>query len=414
MANDISDFVSFTAGGLQIANFVDIREQLIKRYKSVYGSDIDLSTGSADGVFVNDLALIINNILLSMNTLYSNLDVRTASGVYLDALCALANVTRKPATYSSTYLKVTNTGSATTGKLDNLIFVDKSGIEWTANGTVEIPAGETKSILVVCNESGPVQAPAGWINKTLELSYLTVVQENDADVGSTEESDADLRNRRNQSSGAQGITVLESLSGALLNVVGINDVKIYNNNSAQDIVSADGTTVDAHSIYVILRKDPAVIIDDSTIGTIIHGKLTPGIHSCDSAATIAKKYQYIAEVYGITISESEQNVYWKEAVAIAPKITINITPYSYYSETETSDIGDALIGYFNSLPLSNTPTTNDVIIQTVQADPQFKGKATYAVNTVTFTQTSNPDTYYNYTKYTFTKQANNTINIELT
>ena len=410
---EISNFVSFTAGGLQTATFVEVREALIARYKEVYGNDIDLSTGSADGIFVNDLSLIINNILLTMQTLYSNLDVRTATGTYLDTLCALANVSRKPATYSSTYLKVTNTGATTTGVLNDLTFVDKSGIEWTASDPVEIKAGETKSILVTCNEAGAVSAPAGWITQTLELSYLTVVQEKDANIGSEEESDSELRARRNQSSGAAGVTVLESLLGALLNVVGIEDAKIYNNNTTAAITSADGTTVDAHSVYVVLRKDPAVIIEDSVIGNIIHGKLTPGIHSCDSAVETKKSYQYISSVEGVEITESEQNVYWKEAVPIAPKITINITPYSFYSSDEQDNIGNALIKYLNALSLSTAPTANNMIIQTVLADPKFKGNATYAVNSVTFTQTSNPDTYFNYAKATFSPSTGNTINIVL-
>ena len=77
---DISEFIKITSAGVQIANFPQIRAALIERYKSVYGDDIDLSTASADGVFVNDLALIINNILQTIKTVYSNLDVETASG----------------------------------------------------------------------------------------------------------------------------------------------------------------------------------------------------------------------------------------------------------------------------------------------------------------------------------------------
>ena len=73
-----------------------------------------------------------------------------------------------------------------------------------------------------------------------------MVQEKDADIGSPEESDTELRARRNQSGGAAGVTVLESLLGALLNVVGIEDVKIYNNNTNAATTSADETTVDAH------------------------------------------------------------------------------------------------------------------------------------------------------------------------
>ena len=61
---DISNFIQFTKGGIKIASFVEVRESLINKYKEVYGSDIDLSTASADGVFVNNLALIINNFTI--------------------------------------------------------------------------------------------------------------------------------------------------------------------------------------------------------------------------------------------------------------------------------------------------------------------------------------------------------------
>ena len=58
---NIDEFIKLTNAGLKIATFTQVRAALIDRYKSIYGSDIDLSTGSADGIFVNDLALIINN-----------------------------------------------------------------------------------------------------------------------------------------------------------------------------------------------------------------------------------------------------------------------------------------------------------------------------------------------------------------
>jgi hypothetical protein len=90
----IDQFIKITAGGIVIADYDQVQSALVKRYKEIYGSDIDLANTTADGVFVNDLALIINNILQSFKTLYSNLDVNTASGVYLDSLCRLSNITR--------------------------------------------------------------------------------------------------------------------------------------------------------------------------------------------------------------------------------------------------------------------------------------------------------------------------------
>ena len=83
---DITDFIKITSAGVKIADYVQVRAALIKRYRSIYGSDIDVSTASADGIYITNLALIINNILQSVKTMYSNLDVNTANGVYLDHL----------------------------------------------------------------------------------------------------------------------------------------------------------------------------------------------------------------------------------------------------------------------------------------------------------------------------------------
>ena len=380
----INDFIRMTASGVQVASFVQIRSALIDRYKSVYGQDIDLSTGTADGVFVNDVALIINNILQAMQTMYSNLDVNTASGVYLDVLCALSNVRRKGSTYSNTSLLVTNPTNVMSTEYENLTFVDQAGTEWYHPGKVQFNANETKQLMVVCKEPGEIKAPAGWITQTLEVTYLTVKQENDANVGSNQETDVKLRARRTQSSGAAGVTVLESLIGALLNVSGIEDVEVYNNNKTTSTIAADGTTIDAHSIYVVIRKQDGVTIDDKTIGDIIHEKLTPGIHSCEFTGSngIAKSYVYTSEIYGVTIEESQQNVYWKEATPINPEIVVTIDTLDHFSSNEFDVIGPALIKYMNELRLGQIATSTDILIETVTSDPSFRTRPTFTVDNV--------------------------------
>ena len=142
---------------------------------STLGNDIDLSTGNADGVFVNDIALIINNILQTMQNLYENLSVNTASGAFLDRLCALANVTRKGETASTASLILTNETENDITLQSNTIFVDTNGTEWIYEGdNIIIPHKVTNqpvteiSIVVKCTELGPIEAKAGSINQTLE------------------------------------------------------------------------------------------------------------------------------------------------------------------------------------------------------------------------------------------------------
>lgn len=396
---DIREFLKFTSAGLKVASFVDIRASIIDRYKQAYGTDIDLSTGTADGVFVNDLALIVNNILQTVKTAYSNLDINTASGVYLDNLCSLANVYRKQQTASTASIEVTNT-STNEQTFGGLTFVDQAGTEWNYTADITFAAGETKTINVVCAVKGPVTAPAGWIVQTVAEQLLTVQQKTAAVVGQTTETDAELKARRAQSSGAAGVAVLESLVGALMSVSGIDDVKVYNNDSGATVQAKDGTSITANSIYVIVRKASSVTIDDSIIGSIIYEKMTPGIKTVTPKATIPKSYNYTPTLLGSRIESITDTCYWREVSGDSPLIKVVITPTSnFIKDAEETSILTSMIDYFNSLQLGTDITSTDALIQATYADPQSAGRATYIAVSATVnngTSYTNRDDFYNY------------------
>lgn len=427
---EIGNFVRLASAGMEVAEFVDVRDAIIKRYKEVYGSDIDLSTASADGVFVNDMALIINNILQVMKSLYSNLNVDTASGVYLDALCRLANVNRMGATKSTASIIITSlltTGDPVTfgdtdenGNVTNQItFVDKSGTEWVSDVSVTLGPGESAEVKVTCTESGPIDAPAGWIAQTLLVMNLKVEQIEDAVRGSNEESDTELRQRRAQSSGANGISVLESLVGALLEVTGIDDVSIYNNNTLENATAKDGTTIAPHNMYIIVRQQNGLNIADATIGDLIYTKLTPGIKTTASTATstngTAKSYEFIPQMLGVTINYLNQFVYWKKAVAIKPTITAKIKPTQYFTENEFAMIAQEVYNYANNIKLGDSIDADQIFIAILEADPEFKGQRTYtvSVSNVSVASTDNPDTYYEYSTFSFNKETDGTYTLTI-
>lgn len=427
---EIGNFVRLASAGMEVAEFVDVRDAIIKRYKEVYGSDIDLSTASADGVFVNDMALIINNILQVMKSLYSNLNVDTASGIYLDALCRLANVNRMGATKSTASIIITSlltTGDPVTfgdtdenGNVTNQItFVDKSGTEWVSDVSVTLGPGESAEVKVTCIESGPIDAPAGWIAQTLLVMNLKVEQIEDAVRGSNEESDTELRQRRAQSSGANGISVLESLVGALLEVTGIDDVSIYNNNTLENATAKDGTTIAPHNMYIIVRQQNGLNIADATIGDLIYTKLTPGIKTTASTATstngTAKSYEFIPQMLGVTINYLNQFVYWKKAVAIKPTITAKIKPTQYFTENEFAMIAQEVYNYANNIKLGDSIDADQIFIAILEADPEFKGQRTYtvSVSNVSVASTDNPDTYYEYSTFSFNKETDGTYTLTI-
>lgn len=390
----IDQFIKITSGGIRIADYDQVQAALIKKYKEVYGSDIDLSNITADGVFVNNLALIINNILQSFKTLYANLDVNTASGVYLESLCRLANITRKTQTQSTAQIRVK--ALQQTALLDDTIFVDTSGNEWVYDGqNIDLNANETATITVTCTEYGPIEAKAGSINQTLEASYFEVEQLVDAIPGQNEETDSQLRARRAQSTGVAGVTVLESIVGALLDLDGIDDVNIINNNTDDNKTAVDGSTIEAHSIYITIRQSNDSLPDES-IGEVIYNKLTPGIATSAFTGSNGTARLYRKQL-APSISWLSNVVNWKKATPIHPTFTVQITPGTYFNNDTIDVIKQKVIEYMNSVRLGALPEKNDILIAATYTNSNFNGVATYVVSNVDISGiTSNPNTFFKY------------------
>lgn len=407
----IDQFIKITAGGVKIADYDQIQAALVKRYKEVYGSDIDLANVTADGIFVNDLSLIINNILQSFKTLYSNLDVDTATGSYLEALCRLSNVNRLPATQSIAQLEITSTEDTLLN--NGTIFVDSIGNEWIYEGnTIEIKASSSTSTLikVVCSTYGAIVAKAGSITQTLEASYLIVNQNKDASIGRDMETDSQLRARRTQSNGAQGVTVLESLIGDLLEIDGMEDIEIKNNNTNEEKVTEDGTTMSPHSVYIITRQREGIEIPKQIIGEIISNKMTPGISTNESGVSDVTQKQEWLVVLDPNISWVNQKVYWKKAKPIYPVCTVTITPGIFFAESTINDIGEEIIKYLNGIKLSSLPDKNQMIITATYADPKFNGAGTYIVKDVNLGAiSSNPNTYFDYNHFEYSISGSDII-----
>lgn len=413
----MTDFITFDYNGVHTASFTEIQASLIEEFKSIYGTDIDVSTASADGVYINTLALMIRNICSCVDSLYSQLDVTSATGKNLDALCALSNVFRRPATYSTAYITVTNVG-ANSVSLENPVFVDQASKTWKYEGTLTLSSNTSKTILVTCEEIGEVSAPVGWINQTLQTTTLTVVQSQVAFMGSAEESDNSLRARRAQASRITANTTLDSLTAALLAIDGVEDVFIYNNNTSSNILAIDGTQVDAHSVYIIIRMNDrfsgADTTMDETIAKTIHQKLTPGIGTSQPGnnigADLAKSYTYTEYLYNMTISDADQTIAWKRAMGYTPQINfvfeINqnfILPDSS-SDNEIQTIAEYLMSWLNSRSIGYVLTSPELSLQMYNADPLYNGTRTYQVSSVNFS-TVNKDTFYNYDYYTYTNNG---------
>lgn len=448
---NIKDFITLTEGGIQVLGYSEIRDYLIALMKKIYGNDIDTSSATADGQWLNQIALLINNCLQTVKYSFDMLDPASATNHALDVLCSFNNIFRYSPSYSTAQLLVKNISGIQQSITNKLLFIDKNGTEWEWTPNKLTPSvwedGEVKLLDVVCSVSGPIVAQGtgeqvsdwstinennnGFINKPVEYGVWKIYQQDDAIVGHDVETDEALRARRFMSTGNSALTTLSSLQGSLLNITGIKDVFIYNNAStapktlSYGDMGGDETTVDQHSVYICVRYDENAVVEDSVIGNIIYNKLTPGIPTTQYSGSGT------GENKPFELNKSENykyTVYWKKCSPLAFN-SLNNTfaqinflcltnvydyPTSLISHTAITDsekaIADAIIDYINNIKLSENIASAIILSSNIQkADLNKNGQSTFVVtssyfydNTSTTTDTKD-NIYLKYSYYNLTR-----------
>lgn len=437
---DYTKLIQFSNGTLKLASFVQIRNALIDVFKNIYGNDIDVSAASADGQYINAIALLINNIFQTLKQGNDSLDPAVATGGYLDVLCSYNNIQRIQPTNSSAQLYIYNNtnNDITPEEVPELLFIDKNNTlwKWVNPGNFGFKAKEITPIKdVLCDELGDVLAPGantfidsegnesedpedqdwnnpdlyqqnsnyGTIYQCVDNNGLIVWQYSDAIPGEIEETDEALRSRRYQTLGNNSVTVLEGIKGNLLNLDAVKDVYIFNNLVAADGASggtvlsgetyepiADGASLYGRSIYVAVRYKEGIDIDSQreNVGRIIYNKLTPGIltnpFSADPSDPRNQSLDIVRTSNGFT-----DHIYWKRCISINPeiKLTFYLNP-AIFDGTETTtahsatsdleiNIRNKLQEYLNNVKINEYLTIPNLLTILQQADIKKGGMNTF-------------------------------------
>lgn len=344
---NVSELAEIGTNGFTAASFPQIRDAVASKMKEIYGNDIDLSSASADGQYVNMEALILNNVYRTLESLAKSLNPADASGKYLDILASFSGAFRRQPTNSVAQLYVWNTGAADISP-DQIVCMDKSGNEWVWYNPVDYNGQKTVTIPSMlgtptnyvpygplefrCKSFGSVSASgdpnpsASWqtiyerspdvrggdIYQTIDAGNFQVYQKNAAIAGKDLESDSSLRSRRNLSFGISGATVQNSLIANLLDIEGVDDVWVFNNNTSGNQTMDDGVSVAQHDVYVVVWKDPSLNLSDATfneaVGSAIYDQLTPGVltttHGLNPMSVI-----YFQLPFALTDSKNAECVY---------------------------------------------------------------------------------------------------------
>lgn len=256
------------ASGITIQTYAEILEAIVNGtidiagLKSIYGDDINVDSNSPDGQMINILALSKEDILDLIVSSYNSKDPDQAVGVALDAVSQLCGITRKGGTYTEVVIAIT------VDRTINLVGIDDSDSPYTIsdnNGnkfylleSMSLTVGTT-SVNFRAVDIGYVQVLANTITTPVTI-VLGVTSVNNPTVpyqtGEDQETDADLRLRRQASVALASQGMIEGLYAGLLTLDGVDEVVIYENVTN----GVDDNGVPAHSIWVIVSGGTAADI----------------------------------------------------------------------------------------------------------------------------------------------------------
>lgn len=242
--------------GLQTATYQELLDQFTADLQAIYGPDINLSSDTPDGQLVNifiQAVLDLEDLILQT---YNSFDPDNAIGRVLDQRVAFNGIQRQAGTFTITPIEIVLTQSVNLFGLDQdeqevYTVSDGAGNQWQLQETqLGVGPGTVTYSFQAATPGANLTIPNTiTIPVTIVLGVQSVNNPSAATtLGVNEESDAQLRVRRQQSVSLASQGYLAGLLAALENITGVTSAFVYENVTG----STDGDGIPGHSIWVIV------------------------------------------------------------------------------------------------------------------------------------------------------------------
>ncbi len=225
-------------------------------------SSLDLSSstpwGQNNGIVANEIGIAWEQL----EVLSTSMDPDKAQGFLLESICKLTGTERRGASYSTvtcdceldsgTELESGVHFAAVDGNPESL---------WTPVESFTADSDGTFPILFRAENLGPIQAAQDTISviHTSVPGWNSVNNDGDAEAGRTIDSEATLRQRREEQLAASGSSTVDAIRSDLLEVEGVDSAEVFENDSD---VWVDGMPPHSVECLVFDGETPAASNDD--------------------------------------------------------------------------------------------------------------------------------------------------------
>lgn len=336
--------------GLKIPTYLDIRDDMIKNARSIFGQDIYLENDSQDYQWIATVSEKLYDTMQVAQLVYNNRGPSTAIGSALDGVIKINGIRRKSASYSK--CKVSIVGIAGT-YIKNGIVLNKGNIKWDLPALITIPDSGQIDTFATCEIPGPIVANSGDLIGIYNPTYgwNGVYNNESAELGSEIENDSKLRKRQSVSTAQPSKTLLEGTSGAVAQIKGVTRSKVYENDTNQ----VDSRGLPPHSITVVAEggnneEIVNAIFIHKGIGCYTNGDII--LNVADSKGEITP-IRFFRPTY------------------IDIPVTINIKALNGYTTATTKTIKENIQNYLNTMEIGSELTLSSLWGIALQAMPNL-------------------------------------------
>lgn len=302
--------------------------ELNDEVKSIFGENFNVSPESPDGQINGVISESNANLWEIANDSYNAYNPSAATGVSLSNLVQLNGITRLEAVSSRT--QITLSGSSnTTIPLGSLVSTSDTGDQFATEQSVVLDGGGNGVVFVSSVEVGPITALAGTITSidTPISGWDTCTNLANADIGTNEETDVELRARREQSVARDAQAIIDSIFAAVVNIPGVTQTVVLEN----DTNSVDVNGLPPHSFQVIVVGGI-----DEAIALAIWLKKPAGILSFGTITTPVIDSQNISH-----------DISFSRPTTVDIYVDVTITTFSDYPTNGDDLIKQAFVDYAN-------------------------------------------------------------------
>lgn len=356
------------ASGITAPVYADILTYLQAKYAQIFGSDVYLAPDSQDGEFIALLALSISDENSALVAAYRSFSPATASGDALSSNVKINGITRNQATFSTVDVMLGGTvgTTITAGSVR-----DTKNNLWDLPATVTIPGAGVITVTATARVAGATTADAGTVTQiaTPTRGWQTVTNPTPAVPGAEVETDAQLRARQKTSVALPSQTVLEGITGAVLNVAGVTRARVLENDTG----ATDANGIPAWSTAAVVEGG-----DVTAIAQAIMLKKTLG------SPTYGTIPVTIQDSFG---NQKVINISRPTGVSITAVITLKALP-GYTTATGTA-AAQAVVDYINGLDLGGGIAKAVEWGDAIEAAKSAAGANTFSLTSLTLKRGAN-------------------------